>query len=206
MVDQYSPIRTEVISNGIDLNIFHVKTDIRVRFQYSVVMLYHDDARKGCQRGIKILKRLKREFKDLQCVLFGSPKRSKLIPDWIDYYRNVRQTELAQLYNQNAIFFSTSYFEGFGLTGLESMASGCALISTDTKGVNEYAKDGYNALLSQPDDDEALYINLKKVLLDNELRIQLALNGQHEIENFSQELKCKQFEDFLISNTCKQFS
>lgn len=186
IVDKYANRTSIKLANAIDTNIFNVSVPNNKRYPHSIMMLYHDDLRKGCERGIEIIKKIKTEVPDLRCILFGSPKRNKNIPKWIKYYRNVKQKELAQLYNSVSVFFSTSYSEGYGLTGLESMACGCALVSTDTLGVREYAQNGFNALLSDPNDDEALFNNLLMAIKNEDIRDRLSYNASAFSKKYSQ--------------------
>lgn len=41
--------------------------------------------------------------------------------------------------NHARVFLCTSRQEGFGLTGLESIFCGCVLVTTDCRGIREYA-------------------------------------------------------------------
>lgn len=196
LVKKYTEYPVEIVSNGINLETFKITTPIGMRDDMTLMMLYHQDSRKGCNRGIEIIKRAKLIYPQLKCIMFGSPKRSERIPSWIDYKRNVKPSDLAKLYNRTAIFISPSYFEGFGLTGLESMACGCALVSTDTKGVREYA-NRKNALLSDPENDEALYQSLIALLNDSSLRIKIASLFQQERGNYSSQKKSALFSSII---------
>lgn len=201
IVDKYANRTSIKIANAINTNIFNVSVPNNKRYPHSVMMLYHDDLRKGCERGIEIIKKIKTRVPDLRCIFFGSPKRNKDIPKWIKYHRNVKQRELAQLYNSVSVFFSTSYSEGYGLTGLESMACGCALVSTDTFGVREYAKNGFNALLSAPDDDDALFNNLLMAIENEDIRDRLSYNASVSSKKYSQsaqnEVFCRVIGDLM---------
>lgn len=192
IVQQYSLEKVSLISNGINMNDFYIETPITNR-SLTVCMLYHHDSRKGVQRGIDILKRMKQEMPNLNCIMFGSPPRGKEIPKWVEYHRNLASNELRSIYNRSSVFFTTSYYEGFGLTGLESMCCGCALVSTDTKGVREYATNNETALLCHPEDNVALYQNLKTVLINTELRYTLVNNFLLGTSRFSQDNKNSMF-------------
>jgi len=68
--------------------------------------------------------------------------------------------EIAQTLRKSDIYIFTSIWEGFGLPPLEAMSCGCAVVASDAKGINEYAKDGENALIYPPMDTEKLEENL----------------------------------------------
>lgn len=186
----------ETVSNGINFDDFYITTPIEDR-KMVISMLYHTDKRKGVDRGIEIIKRLKEELPELKCIMFGSPKRGENIPQWVEYHRNVNADELRNIYNQSSVFLSTSYYEGFGLTGLESLACGCALASTDTAGVNEYAIRDFNSLISHPEDSEKLYKNAKILLSDKQLRLKFEKNFATIRCNYNQDSKNKEFYNIL---------
>lgn len=193
LVEQYNKEECILLRNGIDLQKFKVINPINNRIPGSIIMLYHTNERKGIKRGLRILKKLKEEKPYISCIMFGSPRKNKEIPEWVEYHKNVNEDDLCELYNNAAIFFCPSYYEGFGLPGMESMACGCAVVSSDTLGVREYAKDGYNALLSDANDDSKLYINLKALIEDNEKRIKLAFNALESIDELSIERSKEKF-------------
>ena len=71
----------------------------------------------------------------------------------------------------------TSVKEGFGLPGLEAMACGCALVTTDFDGAKEYAVNNKNALVSPIKDVDAMYQNVIKLFEDENLRFKIAQGG-----------------------------
>lgn len=61
-----------------------------------------------------------------------------------------------QLLAESAIFVLPTYIEGMPLTILEAMASGCAVVSTDTYGVRDVVEDGKTGVLVEPGNEEQL--------------------------------------------------
>jgi len=106
-------------------------------------------------------------------------------------------TEIATILQKSDIFVSTSLWEGFGLPGLEAISSGCALISSDSKGVDAYAKDKYNALIYPPTDVIALTNHLEKLLLDDAFREKLIENSSKIREKFIWEKSAKVFKEII---------
>ena len=92
----------------------------------------------------------------------------------------------------------SSIEEGFGLPGLEAMACGCALVSTEYKGVREYAIDGKNSLLSKIRNPQDMAENIKKIFDDEELRMKIVKNGIETAKERSLELAGEKFEKVLI--------
>ena len=70
------------------------------------------------------------------------------------------------------------------MPAMEAMASGCAVVTTDTGGSRDYAIDRETALVSTPKDVEGLANNLTTVLDDQQLKIRLAKTGQKKIMEF----------------------
>ena len=90
--------------------------------------------------------------------------------------------------------------EGYGLTGLEAMACGTALVSTSYKGVLEYASDGMNALLSPVKDVNGLVRNVQRLFDDDDLRIRIARNGVESVrKNLNWEKAVDKFESVIVN-------
>ncbi|MEN3039895.1 MAG: glycosyltransferase family 4 protein, partial [Candidatus Kryptonium sp.] len=144
------------------------------------------------------LKILKKEIPDLKASLFGVFPRPNNLPDWMNYIRNPKIGALVNLYNQNAIFLSPSYSEGFPLPPAEAMACGCALVTTNSLGVLEYAYNEKNAIVtSSPPDPNELAEAVKKLIIDREKRITFAYEGYKTIREFSWEKNTDEFDKFI---------
>ncbi|QGP92670.1 D-inositol-3-phosphate glycosyltransferase [Neomoorella glycerini] len=187
------------IPNGIDLKKFHITTDITNRPR-RVSMLYSNTEWKGSVDGIRALEVVKKEFPELRTVFFGTPSRPASLPDWIEYYKNPPQETLVEeIYNGSSIFLCPSWTEGWGLPGAEAMACGCALVSTDTGGVHDYAIHNETALLSPPRDPQALAENLCRLLNDDILRVRLAEAGCANIQYFTWDRATEALLEFITS-------
>lgn len=100
--------------------------------------------------------------------------------------------EIAHYMNLSHIFVSTSWFEGFGLPPLEAMACGCACLISDSGGVNEYAKDGFNCLMYKPRNMVQMINQLDLLIHDHKLRNQLVENGLNTVKNFDWKISAEQ--------------
>lgn len=85
--------------------------------------------------------------------------------------------ELATLYQQAAVFVSTSWFEAFSMAPLEAMACGAPVVTTDCGGVREYARHGDNCLLVPPRSATALAAAIVQSLQDRTLAKRLGTAG-----------------------------
>ncbi len=105
--------------------------------------------------------------------------------------------EICKAYNCIDIFISTSWFEGFGLPPLEALKCGCAVISSDSKGIDEYAVEGLNCLKFEPKNEKQLKELIEKLILNNKLRKKLQENSIESVKSFSKENSLKQFKKIL---------
>ncbi len=113
---------------------------------------------KGSDILERVIRMLISNYNNIVIYSFGQKKRPGFISDFDLYIESATQSQIIKLYNKSSIFISTSREEGFGLTGLESMACRCALVSTKTNGIKEYA-NSENAILC---DIDVIY-NTRKV-------------------------------------------
>lgn len=197
IVDKSTCKSSVYIPNGIDFDIFNIDRPIENRNPYSLSMMYHNSELKGSKYGIEVIKNIKEKYPQLQVNIFGIPKRPNNLPSWIEYTQNASEKELRFIYNNSAIFLSTSLEDGFGLTGAESMACGCVLVSTDYKGVFEYANPGKNSLISPVQDINKLTTNIIKLIENNKRRIELAEQGYRDIKKFDWNNSVELFEEMI---------
>ena len=148
-----------------------------------ICMLHHNNPWKGVQDGIRAYEIAKKEYPDIQLVLFGS--RDKNVNIKCEYYYKPSDGKLREIYNSCDIFLCPSWREGFGLPSVEAMACRCALVTADNGGCRDYAINGKTALVSPSKNPEALAENLKKLLDDSELLETIAENGYRYVKQFS---------------------
>ena len=102
------------------------------------------------------------------------------------------EEDIATACGSSDIFISTSWWEGFGLPPLEAMACGCAVICSNSGGVNEFVVTGENCLTFEPKDEDALIKAIMRLANDEALRKSLALHGVETAEKFRWEESAKQ--------------
>lgn len=194
IVDKYSVSPSILIKNPIDLNVYKIQTPIESRKLHTIGLLYHRMPYKGLKYSLEALRIIKMEYPDLEVYMFGIPQKPKDFPSWIHYIHNAKQQQTVAIYNKVSVWLCASVDEGFGLTGFEAMACGDALVSTAYTGVFEYAKDGYNALLSPVKNVGALVKNVERLFEDDNLRKSLVDNAQKSIKAFSWDVAVNKLE------------
>jgi glycosyltransferase involved in cell wall biosynthesis len=95
----------------------------------------------------------------------------------------VSDDELAVLYRAASAHVLVSRCEGFGLTVVEAMASGCPVLTTRGGSLDEVAGDA--ALTVDPDDHAAIGAALARLSSDAALRADLAERGRKRAPQFS---------------------
>jgi len=190
--------RTTYVPNGLDLQTFKLTAPIADRAALRVGMLAHPNEAKGMKDGVQALQIVKDRFPELQAVLFGTEARSGELPGWIEYVRRPSQPELVAIYNSCRIFLNPSWTEGWGLSSAEAMACGCALVSADNGGVNEFAVEGENALIVPVKRPELLAERMIQLLLDDTLRSRIAFAGSRSMQNFTWDRAAESLEQVLI--------
>ena len=168
--------RTSLVLNGLDHAAFKVTSSVLSR-PLRALALFHDDPRKDTASTIDAFKEARRLVPALAFRMFGVPARHERLPVWIEYFQQPTPDTLLRLYNQSAIFVSSSLLEGWCLPAAEAMACGCALVCTDSKGPRDFAIDGVSALFSSPGDVQALADNITRVATDASLRHALQDSG-----------------------------
>ena len=178
--------RTYCCPNGVDTKAFTVREPIESRPARSVAFLYHQDQRKGLAYLLPALDRLRERYPDLAVRAFGGYDRPAELPDYVQYTAYANAAQLAEIYNRSAIFLCPSLEEGFGLTGAESMACGCALATTRTHGSAEYANESNAVFMAFRDVDDV--VAKASYLIENDaVRIRLARQGSEDMRRRSLE-------------------
>jgi len=177
--------RATHIPYGVELDVFRLDVAPAERNPFRVGMLYHPLPSKGVAYGVEALESLKESFLDLQPVAFGAYPRPESLPLWIDYVESPPRRDLVALYNSLAVFLHTSVTEGWGLTGAEAIACGCALVAADSGGIRDYAIDRETALLAPARDAPALAARTAELMRNNTLRTRIAVRGHDAIQDFT---------------------
>ena len=127
---------------------------------------------------------------NLELICFGAPfdKKEKCFVDNLGLEKKVRvisgeDRDLIALYKTALAFISPSYYEGFGVTILESFACGCPVLAANVSATPEAAGDA--ALYFDPKDPQAIKASVEKIISDAELRAALVANGYEQNKKFS---------------------
>jgi glycosyltransferase involved in cell wall biosynthesis len=185
------------IPNGLSADEFHMDILPEDRHPKHIMMLFHQDERKGSKYGLEAILMARREEPEIRVTLFGVLPRPAALPEWINYYQRPERAVLRALYNQAAIFLAPSVSEGWGLPASEAMLCGAALVATDVGGHREFALHNETALLSPAGDPAGIADNILRLIRDPTMRIALATEGHRYIQQFTWERASKSLEETL---------
>ncbi len=182
---------------GLDHELFAMRTPPTER-PIDLVLLYHPSREKGWDVGRRVLEDLiARRPQILAKVITLSWPPKDPLPDGVELVSRSQRRLADEIYNQTKVFVQASHHEGFGLTALESMACGAALVTTDCGGSRDYAVPDETALVV-PAGDVAALVDRVEQLLDNEAqRVALATCGAKYAYKFDWAVSGRLMEEFL---------
>ena len=105
------------------------------------------------------------------------------VADRIHFTGYVSDEQLRTLYSWAALYIHPSFYEGFGLTVLEAMASGCPVITSNVYSLKEVAGDA--ALLVDPGNMDEITGTIQKVCTDTSISENLIRKGRKRAGMFS---------------------
>lgn len=185
-----------LIPNGVDER-FRVKESAsRVR-QYDVGLVYSSIPNKGCHLGIDALKTLSKSQPHLQFAIFGTEAPTEKLPANTTVFVRPSQKKIAQIYQKTKVWLSSSYEEGFCLPCLEAMSSGCAVVSTDNRGVRDILEHGSSGYVTLRGRSDGLSQLAEMILNDVDLLNRISRNAIQRSKLFSWQRSVLAFEGVL---------
>jgi glycosyltransferase involved in cell wall biosynthesis len=185
-------ITSHLVLNGVDHTLFHPTlkpSDTRPQ----ILMLYDPQAWKGFDTAYLAAHYAHQFVPNLKIAAFGRfmppfPAQggqygSFTLP--VTFYNRPEQRDLADLYSCSSVFVSASSKEGFGLPGLEAMACGVPVVTTDSGGSRDYAIHEQTALVVQSGTIPDLGAAILRILNEPSLRARLIKNGRRKAAEFT---------------------
>ncbi len=191
--------RVQVINNGVDCQRFHPDIDpasIEERYGLTgkfVVLFVGALTKWHGYKGLDVLLEALRIFvKSSRNVLLLVVGDGDLKPQYesmahklgvanhVVFAGNPSDEELPEFYAASNLLAlpSKDMSEGFGLTLLEANASGRPCIASNTGGIAEMIREGYNGLLVPPNNPQALAQGILSLAKDADARRRMSENGR----------------------------
>lgn len=186
-------LSSQLVRNGIDTGVFHPEEPLVRQTGPMALLVYDPQDWKGFGDAMNALMGIRRP--NLKIAMIGS---TYPITPYAEgqyygfsfpsmYFCRPDQDQLARIYSAATVFISPSWKEGFGLPGLEALACGVPLVTTDSGGVRDYASPEKTAVVVPPKDVPALRAAVIRVLDDKQLRTKLIKNGLKKAAEFDWE-------------------
>lgn len=193
-----------VIPNGIDTSFF-VPTkgcfgSARNAGAKKLTLLVHlrEDPQNGWKPAFEILRQVKKRKLPVRIVGVGNKSFDIEAIRLLDQrYDSLDRAGMRNVYAESDIFLDTSLMQGFGLMGLEAMASGVATIMSKSGGVESYATEE-NSLLVNICDIDGFVNGIERLCNDRELLLALKRAGHETAQSFAWSEVIDQYEQVLV--------
>ncbi len=203
--------KVKVIPMGVDSSLFKKrKIEKPKKYAKNKILLFVGrlSDQKGLQYLIDSMQDISRYDSRIKLLIIGSGPyektlreraRSKGVEEYTKFLGPMPNSDIARYYNFADIFILPSLStktgtEALGLSLLEAMASGCAVIGTKVGGIPFAIKDGYNGLLVKQKDHHDLSHAIITLLKDKKKSQKLGNNAAEFVKkNYSWDKISKDF-------------
>jgi len=187
--------KVEVIPNGVDIDKFKpaaVEESKNTLFFLSLLDEFH--GYKGLDYLLEAVKIVKKSVPDVKLVVGGKgvlldhykkKTESMDLSNNVEFHGFILDEEMADYYSRASIFVLpsiSSLQEGFGIVALEALACETPVITTDIVGVSVDLKRENAGLIVAPKDSEELADAIIQLLLNEELRNKMGVNGRNLVK------------------------
>lgn len=184
--------RIRLIPLGVDLEEIDNARSITLEGSPTVLFVGRLEPIKGCHVLLRALPHVVSHYPSLRLYIIGKGPLEghlKMLVRKFNLEKNVRfrgsvpQGNLLSYYKSvDLCIFPSTYNEGFGLSVLEAMAAGRAVIASNTGGMQERISSDENGFLVDPNDSNALAEKILLLLSDGDLRKRLGENARKVAE------------------------
>jgi glycosyltransferase involved in cell wall biosynthesis len=199
----YPADRATVVHPGIDSE--YLAKPFTPQKQQKVIYAGSWIQRKGVENVTKVMTSILTQKPDLQFDIYGTGMAEDAVLSHFPQELHNRITVRPRVsIEENAIglaeakvFFFPTYYEGFGLTLAEAMASSCAAVTTPT-GFGAELHNGHEAMICDFDDVQAMEQAIRTLLEVEEVRIKIARNGWQRVQALSWSANVKKLESIYM--------
>lgn len=196
IVRKYSGKTPAYVPNFVDTSEFYLKYPVNNR-ENVVSLLNHVQITKRTKFGLEILDEVRKKVPDLQVELFGAYKPIQELPSYVHFTYKADVNDLREIYGKSKIYLLPSVLEGWGLTGMEAIASGAVLVASNVAGIMEYANEN-NSKLIEPYRKQEFVDVIVELLNSESARNILAEKALKDIRNYDISASTKRFENVII--------
>ena len=176
------------ISNRTQVNYIDIPKDgcVATKKEKTVLFVGRCDKRKGLNIYLDVYEKLRHDFPNWNFTVATSKgddgqtyKRLHELRNRgnnLRIFLNINDEEKHKVLNSSAIALLPSYYESFGITGVEAMQHGCALISSRIGGIPEVVNDA--GILVDPESAEEFEQQLREIMINEQKSIKLGKSAK----------------------------
>jgi glycosyltransferase involved in cell wall biosynthesis len=201
-------VSATVIGPSLDVDCFHPSsfTHKPTEIINILAMVRPSTPRRVPKATMQLLNRLAKEFgSKIQITIFGvNADDAEFLTYPNDFpFENLGQINLqgvADALSNADIFIDCSIFQAMGLTAMEAMASGVAVVGPVNGGLKEIITDGHNGMLVDTQHEDNIFSAVALLISDSELRTQIQRNAL-EVLAYSPIFSSRKILDCLFPQT-----
>src|SRR5713101_3500672 len=186
------PDRVWFIPNGVGPEFFHVRSfsgGIATKLLFVGTWIDH----KGIYYLAKAFEKVLRAIPEARLTIAGCLEPEEKVRRCfapaaqaaLEVWPFVARAEISSLYAEHEIFVLPSLMEGMPLVLLEAMASGMAVVTTESSGMTDLVEDSHDGLFVIPGDTESLSAAIVRLCRDPELRLRLGSAAQEKMKRYT---------------------
>ncbi|MBD3299865.1 MAG: glycosyltransferase, partial [Candidatus Moranbacteria bacterium] len=193
-----------VIYNGVDVDKFKTRLGgFKKGNIFKVVSASRLVERKGFNYALKAFIKFNRKYPNSRLIFAGDgPMKGVLIQmankaklkDKVVFLGVVDRDRIQEVYQDAYVFILPSLNEGMSNSLLEAMASGLAIITTNTGGTRELI-DETNGIIVKKRNAKDIYLALEKLYKNRKLLNRMRKSSRKKAERMSWEIACKKYLD-----------
>ncbi|KKR46294.1 MAG: Glycosyltransferase [Parcubacteria group bacterium GW2011_GWA1_40_21] len=158
------------------------------QFSFIIMMASRLEKEKNINLAIEAMKDLARSYPKIGMVIVGDGKEKKNLERLAAKYslqKNIIfegwQNDLISYYKTANVFLSTSLYEGYGLTIVEALASGCPVVFSDVGIASEVISEGESGFVCSVNDKNCFARRIQEIMEIPGLKERLGINSKMSI-------------------------
>lgn len=173
----------DVVPHGVDTEEYFPDPSAVARLGVGTV--WHRGRAKDPEAILAVFERIHARRADIPLYMFGHHRRPVPLPSNVKFVRYPSISVARKIFSQCKVWFCASRTEGSPNPILESMACGCAVVSTDCGGSSPFVEDGCDGFMVPVGDVDALTARILQLLDDEELLNRFVARSRQRVKSLS---------------------
>lgn len=183
--------KIEVVSNGVDLSLFHKRKRKSDRFK--ILYLGRISYEKNIDVVMKAVAEFAKKNRGFEFLVVGlgpDLENMKSLAEKLEILKFVRfpgpakNIETPEIYSNSNIFVTASTIETEGIVILEAMACGLPIIGVNARAIPDLIKNEKNGFVVNPGDYYSMAKHISEICNDKRLGVKIGKNNMKEVKNY----------------------